>query len=128
MRRVGGLSLRKKCFIAEYIRVGGREGYDLFKEKLIEEFNLLDIPGMPKINELYAINGAFVNPAYPMPDGRLVKLLDDNAIYLATQVECEFNDGSLMRCFGLVGGPDFLLVGEYGENCADPELIIYKKR
>lgn len=123
-----GCPFGKKCFIAEYIRVGGEEGYSLFKENLMEEFNSLNIPGMPRINELYAINGSFVNLAYPMPNGNTVKLLDDECIYLCNQVECEFNDGSLIKCFGLVGGMDFLLVAEYGENCTNPELIVYKKR
>lgn len=123
-----GCPFGKKCFIAEYINTGGEESYNLFKEKLMAEFNSLNIPGMPKIHELFALNGAFVNLAYPMPNGNTVKLLDDNEIYLGNQVECEFNDGGLGRCFGLVAGMDFLLVCEYGENGANPEIIAYKKR
>lgn len=118
----------KKCFIAEYIKLGGEEGFNSFKNQLIEEFNSLGIEGMPKISELNALNGAFVNLAYPMPNGNNLKLLDDNEIYLGNQVECEFNDGSLVKCFGLVAGMDFLLVCEYGENCSNPEIVIYKKR
>lgn len=123
-----GCPFGKKCFIAQYIRTGGEDNYLLFKDKLIEEFNSLNIEGMPKISELFALNGAFVNLAYPMPNGNTVKLLDDNEIYLGNQVECEFNDGSIVKCFGLVAGMDFLLVCEYGENCINPEIILYKKR
>lgn len=123
-----GCPFGKQCFIAQYIKTGGADGYRLFKEKLIEEFNGLNIAGMPKISELFALNGAFVNLAYPIPNGNTVKLLDDNGIYLGNQVESEFNDGSIARCFGLVAGMDFLLVCEYGENCTDPEIIVYKKR
>ena len=94
----------------------------------MDEFNSLNVPGMPRIEDLYAINGSYVNIAYPMPNGYEVKLLDDKEIYLCNQVECEFNDGELIKCFGLVAGMDFLLVAEYGENCTDPELVIYKKR
>jgi len=83
---------------------------------------------MPVIDELYAINGSYVNIAYPMPIGCEVKLLRDKQIYLCNQVECEFNDGELTRCFGLVTGMDFILVAEYGENGSHPELILYKKR
>ena len=100
----------------------------MFVQKTVEEFNSLNIPGMPKIDELFPLNGAYVNLSYPMPNGNSVKLLDDREIYLGNQVECEFNDGSIMRCFGLVAGTDFLMVSEYGENCADPELVVYKKR
>ena len=123
-----GCPFGKQCFIYSYIKTGGTENYEIFKKQLIDEFNALEISGMPKISELYALNGAFVNLAYPMPSGYEVKLLDDNSIYLGAQVECEFNDGSLIKCFGLVAGMDFLLVAEYGENCANPELLIYKKR
>lgn len=126
--RSHGCPFGKKCFIAEYITTVGEENYNLFKEKLIQEFNSLDIDGMPKIDELFALNGAFVNLAYPFPSGNTVKLLDDNGIYLGNQVECEFNNGNLNRCFGLVAGMDFLLVCEYGENGSNPEIIIYKKR
>ena len=123
-----GCPFGKQCFIYSYIKTGGMENYQAFKKQLIDEFNGLDIPGMPKIEDLYAINGSYVNIAYPMPNGYEVKLLDDKEIYLCNQVECEFNDGELIKCFGLVAGMDFLLVAEYGENCADPELVIYKKR
>lgn len=123
-----GCPFGKKCFIAEYINMGGEDSYNLFKEKLTEEFNSLNIPGMPKISELFPLNGKFVNLAYPMPNGSAVRLLDDNEIYLGNQVECQFNDGSLIKCFGLVAGMDFLLVCEYGANCTNPEIIVYKKR
>lgn len=123
-----GCPFGKQCFIASYIKNGGEDNYKIFKEKLIEEFNDLHIPGMPKIAELFALNGAYVNLAYPMPCGKAVKLLDDREIYLGNQVECEFNDGEIKRCFGLVAGMDFLLVSEFGENACDPEIIIFKKR
>ena len=83
---------------------------------------------MPKINELYALNGSYVNLAYPMPNGNSVKFLDDRDVYLGNQVECEFNDGEIIKCYGLVAGMDFLMVSEYGENCTSPELVVFKKR
>lgn len=123
-----GCPFGKRCFIAQYISVGGKDNYNLFKENLMEEFNALGVPGMPKINDLFPLNGAYVNLSYPLPNGKTVKLLDDNDIYLGNQVECEFNDGELIKCYGLVAGMDFLLVSEYGANCTDPEIVIYKKR
>lgn len=118
----------KKCFIGEYIKIGGTENYNSFKKSLINEFNSLNIPCMAPIDDLFPLNGAFVNLAYPMPSGNTVKLLDDNQIYLGNQVLCEFDDGEGERCFGLVAGRDFLLVAEYGENGTNPEIIIFKKR
>lgn len=127
-RETGGCPFGNNCFIVDYIKLGGQESFNAFKENLISEFNSLNICGMPKIEELFPLNGAFVNLAYPMPNGKTVKLLDDNGIYLGNQVECEFNNGDDIRCFGLVAGPDFLLVCEYGENCINPEIILFKKR
>ena len=123
-----GCPFGKKCFIAQYINTGGIENYNAFKRQLIDEFNALNIPGLPKINDLFALNGEYVNLEYPMPNGKPVKMLDDKEIYLGNQVECEFNDGEINRCYGLVAGMDFLLVCEYGINCADPEIVIFKKR
>lgn len=123
-----GCPFGKQCFIAKYIKTGGTENYNIFKKQLIEEFNLLNISGMPKIDELYPLNGAFINLEYPIPNGKNIKLLDDKGIYLGNQVECEFNDGEIVRCYGLVAGMDFLLVSEYGANGDSPEIIIYKKR
>ena len=123
-----GCPFGKKCFIAGYIKTGGQASFNAFKEKLEEEFNELNIPGMPKIDDLFPMNGEYVNLVYTMPNGKEIKLLDDREVYLCNQVECEFNDGEFIRCFGLVAGMDFLIVSEYGINCSDPELIVYKKR
>ena len=115
----------EKCFIARYIKLDGREKYDEFRQGLIDEFNGLAVPGMANITELYPLVGNYVNLEYPLPNGQTVKFLDDNSMYLGNQAECEFGEG---RCFGLIAGMDFLLVAEYGENCSDPELIMYKRR
>ncbi len=96
-----------------------------FKNKIIEEFNELKIQGMPKVENLNALAGSFVNPEYALPSGESIKFLDDNSTYLGNQLECEFGGD---RCFGVVAGPDFLLVCTYGENGSDPELVMYKKR
>ena len=115
----------ERCFIAKYIKTGGKEKYDEFKQTLIGEFNGLGIPGMPKINELYALVGKYVNLEYPLPSGGTVKFLDDNSMYLGNQVECELGEG---RCYGMVAGLDFLLVCEYVENGANPEIVLYLRR
>ena len=127
-KNTNGCPFGKQCFIASYILTGGKENYEIFKKQLIDEFNALNIPGMPKITELFALNGSFVNIEYTLPNGENVKFLDNNSIYLGNQVECEFNDGENIRCYGLVGNMDFILVSEYGPNGVDPELIVYKKR
>ena len=123
-----GCPFGKQCFVAKYILIGGKENFEIFKKQLIDEINELKVPGMPKIRELNALNGAFVNLSYHMPNGEFVKLLDDNEIYLGNQVECEFNDDSIIRCFGIVANMNFILISEYGPDGDNPELIMYKKR
>ena len=118
----------KKCFIAKYIEIGGIESYEEIKKELIGEINTLKIPGMPKIHELYPLNGAFVNLEYLLPNKVRVKFLHDDEIYLGTQAKCEFNDGEIKRCYGIVANTNFLLVCEYGENGSNPELLLYKQR
>ena len=113
------------CFIAKYIKRDGKEAYLKFKQALIEEINGLVIPGMPKIDELYALVGNFINLAYPLPSGGAVKFLDDNSMYLGNQVACQLRKG---RCYGMAACPEFLLVCEYGENGAEPEIVLYKRR
>ncbi|MBQ8787594.1 MAG: DUF3795 domain-containing protein [Oscillospiraceae bacterium] len=115
----------EKCFIARYIKLDGKEKYEEFKQTLIDEFNGLAIPGMSEITGLYPLVGNYVNLEYALPNGQKVKFLDNNSMYLGNQVECEIGEG---RCFGLIAGMDFLLVAEYGENCSDVELIMYKRR
>ena len=83
---------------------------------------------MGNIDDLYPLHGDFVNLEYPLPNGEKVKFLSNDEIYLGNQVECEFNDGEIKRCYGIVANMNFLLVSEYGENGIDPELVIYKKR
>ena len=126
-KNTNGCPFGKKCWIAKYIEVGGKENFSIFKKQIIEEFNLLNIEGMPKIKELYPLHGSFVNLEYLLPNGIKAKFLNDNEAYLGNQVECEFNDEK-KQCFGLIANTNFLLVCEYEANGNNPEIIIYKRR
>lgn len=127
-KNTNGCPFGKKCWIAKYIELGGKENFDVLKKDLINEFNSLNIPGMPKVNELYPLIGEFVNLEYQLPNNKKIKLLNDNETYLGMQLECEFNDDEYKKCFGLLANMNFLLVCEYGENGVNPELLVYKKR
>ena len=70
-----GCPFGKQCFIFEHIKAGSTESYQLFKKQLIKEFNSLGIPGMPAINELYAMKGSYVNLAYTVPNDDEIKFL-----------------------------------------------------
>ena len=102
---------------------GGK--FEAFKKQLIDEINGLHIPGMPKLERLNALVGAYVNLAYPLPGGIRVKFLEDGATYLGNQLEPA--DG-LGRCFGVLANRDFILISTYGAEGANPELLLFKKR
>ena len=127
-KNTNGCPFGKKCWIANYIEIGNKESFKELKNILIDEFNSLKIDGMPKINELYPLHGSFINLEYQLPNGMNVKFLNDDESYLGNQVECEFNNDEIKKCFGLVANMHFLLVCEYGENGTDPEIVVFKRR
>ena len=117
--------LPKLDYWKKYKNLGGAEKFDEFKKQLIDEINALNIEGMPKVEKLNALVGGYINLEYRLPNGKIVKFLDDNATYLGNQLECEFGGD---RCFGIAANMDFILVCTYGENGENPELVVYKKR
>ena len=117
--------LPKLDYWKRYRELGGGKKFEELKQRLIDEFNSLHVPGMPKVEKLNALVGSFVNLEYRLPNGKSVRFLDDEATYLGNQLPCEFGGD---RCFGILANMDFLLVASYEEGGADPELIIYKKR
>ena len=124
-KNTNGCPFGKKCFIAEYIQIGGKDNFNKLKKELIKEINSL---GIVKIDELYHLNGEFVNLEYVLPNNKKVKFLDDRDIYLGNQVECEFNDEEVKKCYGIVCNMNFILICEYEENGLNPEIIVYKRR
>ncbi|MBQ8803156.1 MAG: helix-turn-helix domain-containing protein [Tyzzerella sp.] len=117
--------LPKLNYWKQYVALGDEETFNEFKMQLIDEFNALNIEGMPKVENLNALVGGFVNLEYKLPNGKSIKFLDDGVTYLGNQLECEFGGD---RCFGIIANMDFLLVCTYEENGTNPELVIYKKR
>ena len=117
--------LPKLNYWKQYINLAGAEKFEGFKKQLMDEINALHIEGMPKVEKLNALVGGYVNLEYRLPNGKLVKFLDDGATYLGNQLECEFGRN---RCFGIAANMDFILVCTYEENGENPELVVYKKR
>lgn len=108
-----------------YNNMAGAEKLDEFKQLLMDEINALHIEGMPKVKRLNPLVGKDINLEYRLPNGKYEKLLNDNATYLGTQLECEFGGN---RCFGIAANMDFILISAYEEKGENPELVIYKKR
>ena len=99
--------------------------FEEFKQQLMKEINDFHIDGLPKVENLNALVGKYVNLEYTLPNGKKVKFLDDNKTYLGNQLESEFGGE---RCFGVLANMDFILVCTYDENGENPELVLYKKR
>ncbi len=127
-RETNGCPFGKQCFVAKYILIGGFEKFKEIKTQLVNEINELNIQGMPKISDLSPLNGSFINLSYPLPNGEDVKFLSNDDIYLGTQVESEFNNDEIIRCYGIVANMSFILISEYGPNGDNPEIVLYKKR
>ena len=117
--------LPKLDYWKNYTNLAGAEKFEEFRRQLMDEINALHIEGMPKVETLNALVGAYVNLEYRLPNGSRVKFLDDGATYLGTQLESEFGGNS---CFGIVANMDFILVCTYEEGGENPELVLYKKR
>ncbi len=118
----------KECFIYDHIQKNGKVSYEALKAELICEFNSFNIKGMPNITELFAINGALVKTAYPIPDCDVEDMLDEREIYLGIQVECEDNGKKPIKIFALLANKDIMLVIEYGENFSNSRVLIFKRR
>ena len=108
-----------------YDQLGDGGEFEAFKRQLIDEINALHIEGMPKVNKLNALVGAYVNLEFQLPSGMKARFLDDRTTYLGNQLETALDDG---RCFGVLANMDFILICTYGTEGADPELVLYKKR
>ena len=108
-----------------YAELGGEKGFEIFKKQLIDEFNALQIEGLPQVDHLNVLSGSLINLEYTLPNGKKVKFLDDNATYLGNQLPSEFG-GS--RCFGIAANMQFLLVCTYEAKGENPELVLYKQR
>ena len=117
--------LPKLDYWKRYEELSDNGQFEEFKKSLIDEINALHIEGMPKVEKLNSLVGKYVNLEYRLPNGMNVKFLDDNTTYLGNQLEPEF-DGE--RCFGVLANMEFILICTYGEEGADPELVLYKKR
>lgn len=94
------------------------------KQQLIDEVNALDVSGMPVIDNLFILQGSFINMLYNI-NGNSVKLLDDNAIYWCNQVKKEGTDD---RCFGIACDEKYIFISEYGKDGVDAEIVVLKRR
>ncbi len=94
------------------------------KAQLIREFNALGIPDMEEVKDLNALLGSYINLEFTLPGGQKTKLWKDNRVYLGNQL-CKRDSE---RCYGLTADEEWLMVAEYWENGADPEIVVFQRR
>lgn len=94
------------------------------KQKFIDEVNALNIPDMPVIDNLFVLQGSFINLEYKM-NGNTFSILDKEKSYWGNQVEKLNSDG---RCYGIACDENYILVSEYGKDGADAEIVVLKRR
>jgi hypothetical protein len=94
------------------------------KQKYIDEVNALNIPDMPVIDNLFVLQGSFINLEYKM-NGNTFSILDKEKSYWGTQVEKQNSGG---RCYGIACDEKYILVSEYGKDGADAEVVVLKRR
>ena len=94
------------------------------KQKFIDEVNALNIPDMPVIDNLFVLQGSFINLEYKL-NGNTFSILDKDKSYWGTQVEKQNSDG---RCYGIACDEKYILVSEYGKDGADAEIVMLKRR
>ena len=94
------------------------------KQKFIDEVNALNIPDMPVVDNLFVLQGSFINLEYKM-NGNTFSILDKEKSYWGTQVEKLNSNG---RCYGIACDEKYILVSEYGKDGADAEVVVLKRR
>ena len=112
----------RACVIAPYCRKG-EAALKEFKDRLLEAFHSLPIAELQEVQDLNPLKGSFINLEYTLPSARTVKFWDDNKIYLGNQI-CRKGSG---RCYGLAADDRYLMVCEYGDLGADPELVAFMR-
>ena len=94
------------------------------KQKFIDEVNALNIPDMPVIDNLFVLQGSFINLEYKM-NGNTFSILDKEKSYWGTQVEKQNSDG---RCYGVACDEKYILISEYDKEGSDAEVVMLKRR
>ena len=129
--QTNGRPFRSECVVAACCQKSGYEHCSEcsdtpcnLRKQLITEFNALGIEDMEEVTGLHCLKGSFVNLEYTLQSGQVIKLWDDNRIYLGNQI-CKKNSD---RCYGLTADENYLLVTEYGAGGSDAEIVVYKRR
>lgn len=117
-------TFERKCHFDKYANLA-QGNYEAFKRRALVRINkIMDDERLPFIEELSEYEGAFVNIEYTLPNGKKIKLLDDNDMYLAAQVE----NPELEICYGVVIDAGCIIIGSYDYEGSNAKLLLYRQR
>jgi transcriptional regulator with XRE-family HTH domain len=81
-----------------YAEIGGKEKLEEFKNQLIHEFNtLLNIEGLPKVENLNVLPGEFINMEYTLPNGEKIESAPHPYMEFKMKVPYEVKAGDIIR-------------------------------
>ena len=91
------------------------------EQKILFRLHTPGIPELQKIQSLNKLNGDYINLLCELPNGQNGKILDDNRIYFANQIDKTSDD----RCYGVASDGEQLAVYEYGCDGKDAKLVVW---
>jgi len=100
---------------------GPRDRKIILQKKVIDRLHSLGIEELKSVVSLNEVNGDYINLECRLPNGSTGKILDDNKIYLAVQVERPGND----KCYGIAADENQIAVFTYGCGGRDAELVMW---
>ena len=94
-----------------------------YQERILAKLYTLGIEELCSVKTLNLLGGDYINLECSLPNGKIGKILDDNKLYLANQVEENGTD----KCFGIAADENQIAVFKYGCDGVDAELIMWVK-
>ncbi len=91
------------------------------EQKILDRLHTLGIAELTEIRTLNRLNGGYINLSCELPNGKTGKILQDDCIYYANQIEKKSDD----RCYGVASDGKQLAVYEYGCAGKDAKLIAW---
>ena len=93
------------------------------QEKILKKLSECGITELANVKVLNELPGIFVNMESRLPNGTVVKILDDNATYYGCQAEITNSE----KCYGVAADENQFVVYRYGCNGIDSEVVLWAK-
>lgn len=93
----------------------------MVEQKILSRLHTLGIPELLNIKTLNKLNGDYINLLCELPNGQLSKILKDDTVYYANQIDKTSDE----RCYGIASDGKQLAVYEYGCAGKDARLVAW---